>query len=187
MLSKNYKILNLMALLIATGWLVASFDWEPLVVFVSLFASYILLLLQDSNKAILDTDRKLFQQFISSLPQRSISYIQNKSSKTIYHEEELKPFFEFESIWSDTHHTFLIKQLEKKKNALYKSISNFTAVIARNTFSNSNPNLNSVPYEWATDDKQKYETICRKIAEAQMDVVEKYDKFILFAKKKLSV
>jgi hypothetical protein len=180
-----FKILNLIGLLGATAWMVSNFDWEPFVLFVTLLASFIVLIFRKDDNDEINADRKLFEKFNEDLPFFNVDYIESTSLKSTFLINKLDPFFNFQIIWKDVHHTFLNKILEKKKKQLYKSNDEFARLIAEKTFSTHNPRLYRIPEEWEINDKRGYDEVCRNIYDTQTKVVNDYNDFIQTAKKNI--
>jgi len=182
-----YKIFNLLALIAAVAWVATDYSWESLVTFITSLSTFIFLIFKKDVANENSADKKLFKKFNNDLTPYSISFIEQNSLKSPFLNSKLEPFFNFESLWKDVHHTFTSKKLNKKKSILLKSISNFNKLVSENTFPTNNPRANCIPKEWELNNPQRYNNACRIINDAQDDLVGKYNDFVKTAKKLLRV
>jgi len=182
-----FKVLNLLALLGATAWIVSNFDWEPIVTFLTLLSSFIYLEFKKDSTDKHDADKKLFDKFNEALPYYNVSYVAVTSLKSPFINNKMDPFFDFDSSWNDVHHTFLNTKLEKKKQKLYRSISLFTSLLAEHTVTHNNPRLQWIPADWEQRNRDEYNKACNDISKSQDEVVKDYNDFVRYAKHLLKV
>lgn len=187
MVKRAFFILNLVALLLAMGWMINSFDWEPIIVFVTLLGTFLTLIFKQDDSKKNSADIELFRRFNEDLPIYNIEFIEQSSLKSPFLRSNLDPFFHFESTWKDVHHTFFNKKLENCKTKLHNSIYKFISLVAINTFPTNNQNVSCIPKEWELNDKQRYDKVTKNIDEVQDEVVKDYNVFVKRARQTLKV
>ena len=114
------RIATVLGALLATYWYGKAKDYGS---FLTAFSFVIAYLGAETfgkkrNKARLEADLQLFNQFQSELPfDPNIRFLQNQDFAVAFVRERLNGIEDFAKTWDDESHKFLAKNLEKKKGA----------------------------------------------------------------------
>ncbi|TCV23599.1 hypothetical protein [Vibrio crassostreae] len=136
-----FKILNLVVLLLSVAWLVSEPDWEPLVVSLGFFITFVgqeyklykqLSQLNVELPKVLENNVspsyvELFQKFREVLPSdgETIDFLEDHDLGNSFHSDKLKGIDLFILNWNNADHEFSNKQLEDIRITLLNQMEEF--------------------------------------------------------------
>lgn len=174
------------------GW---KFEWEPIVVFIGLFGSYIAVDIKSHGSSQKDlghvNDIALFKKLQKALPSNgSITFIRDHDFGGSFNLEIVIPIKEFSYYWDNAEHEFVDEELEVLKKDLIKKASEFSLAIGKNTSPNSK-GFQSVYPDTHLDPPEEFEKRIRseikEIHDAADELIKSHQKIMRVGRKKLNI
>jgi len=139
-----------------------------------------------SDRTRRNSDRKLFKQFLTTIPSHgSISFLEKHDFAGSFHTERLAQTDAFLHEWNDPEHEFLDPELEKLREELHDYIKEFNKAIAQNTFPVAAGTKQSVPPEWERDRPEQYKQAVAELHDLADEIVKMHRNLVRTARWKL--
>lgn len=174
------------------GW---KFEWEPLVVFITLFGSYMALDIKKSKEPQKDyghvNDIALFKKLQKALPiDGPIAFIRDHDFGDSFNLNAVTPIKDFSYYWDNAEHEFIDTELEELRKKLLEKASEFSLAIGKNTSPNNN-GLQSVYPDSHLDPIEDFEKRIRREIQEIHDAADKllnaHQTIIRVGRKKLNI
>jgi hypothetical protein len=130
------RLLSLLALLGATAWVSTDWSWKSGIASITAFAAFLGLEYKQIKKlGSIETDRKLFREFLTLLPSTgAIDYIRNREFLNPFQWEKMRDLETFSSQWDTPEREFFDKYLEREKRTLHGAVTEFLSTLKCHSF-----------------------------------------------------
>lgn len=168
------QLLNLLALIVAIAWLVHEPSFATVIGVLTLLATLIGLLFEETISSKKKADLELFRKLKEDLPyEGSIRFIdENNFAGFPFKISALSDLYLFERVWNSAEHEFLIKKIEKRRLRLLHLIREYLPVIGLETFPTNTAGWNSVPQEWEFEQSERFNRTVGKLHTLAGEIVE---------------
>ncbi len=142
-----------------------------------------------SRKEVVETDKHVYLHLVRTLPWNgSIDFIRtNNFAGWSFEKSRLNDLHEFEYQCRNPALEFIDPDLEGLRATLLCQISDFTMMIAIETFPTDNVEWNSVPEEWESEQPERFQRVITKLHSTAQTIIETYENLIRTATRKLGV
>jgi len=174
------------------GW---KFEWEPIVAFIGLFGSYIVVDLKSHSSTQKNyghvNDIALFKKLLKDLPSNGpIAFIRDNDFGGSFNLKSVMPIKEFSYYWDNAEHEFIDEELEILRKNLIGKASEFSLAIGKNTSPNSK-GFQSVYPDTHLDSPKEFQTRIRneikEIHDAADELIKAHQAIVRVGKNKLNL
>jgi hypothetical protein len=183
---RSVRVVNLLALIAALGWLVSRPGWEPLATSLGLLGAFLAQISHRVEPWKLQADRALFTKLQLLLPPDRIRFIADYDFRAAFRLEWVEPLFLFVEAWVGPEHDFHDKTLQGLKQQLLEAARGFTSALAHSTFPEK-PSVQRLPREIQHERPHEYDLLARRINDLAIRLSEDYEAVLLAARDRLKI
>lgn len=134
-----------------------------------------------------EADRRILREFLDRMPSdRAIRFLRQHDFRSSYRDTALDDIMGFEERAVGPEYEFLDAELEAQRQAFLTQCRHFLGKLVGSVYSVS-PSLLGVPSEWEFEQPERYELAVKTLNDLADELVDSYDGFVRFARRKLNV
>ncbi len=175
------------SVVIGISWFIYKPDFEPALTSLLIGATLVGLIVEEKFTTIHEVDKKLFAKLKQTLPSNgSIHFIdQQNMAGWSFKWSQLEDLENFAHNWNDPEHEFLTKKIELKRKELREKVNTYLWLLAKETFTTSNPEFSSVPEEWEIEQPERFQRVVEQLHSQAEDIVTLHRDLFRTARKTL--